>query len=301
MNALLVLAASAVLAAPLAPARAAAPAAAPAAAKEAPSRDPRNWPTITRLVVDRYEVAGQVFPLRVHARRSDYFNCSYRASARDLMAFTLLGGPLETLTGYMPRALGTVLEGLLARDPWTPITVQVRFDPERVNETCPDQVDILKWAQGWQYPSGSLTPGRPDPTVQALPQDIDEADQAALWRALLGRARASRKDEPTEEELVGKVIRLTAGARLTAAYFCLYKGAIRTHYALRLHDGKGSFVHAYVTRGAASRELVYFVALHRDVLIEIDGRVGRQTPSNYCRPQIEISGWSFPRRTTSGP
>ena len=42
-----------------------------------PDRDPRNWPTVNRLIVDRYQLAGRVITLRVHARKTDYFNCAY--------------------------------------------------------------------------------------------------------------------------------------------------------------------------------------------------------------------------------
>ncbi len=144
----------------------------PISAQSTADRDPRNWPTLTRLVTDRNELAGRVVTVRAFAKRSEYFNCGYRGEQSRRMAFTLLGGPLETITGYLPRELGRLLDGVLERDPWTPITVQVRFDPSKLSDLCPGQVDILKWSLGWQYPDGSVSPGRPDPTVQPKADEI---------------------------------------------------------------------------------------------------------------------------------
>ena len=255
-------------------------------------RDPRNWPTLTRLVADRYEVAGRVMTLRVFARPTEYFNCSYRGTQGRLKAFTLMGGPLETVTGYMPAELGGILERFLELDPWTPITVQVRFDPARLSETCPEQVDIIKFARGWQYPPGSVTPGRPNPGLQATREMIKGYDERDLWRSLTGRGS---KNKPTQMLHVGDRVQLTAGSRLSAAYHCVFKGSARTHYALQLHDGAGHFVHGYVPKTRASRELVDYVALHRDVLLTVQAKVVKQTMSHYCDNQLEISGWELPR------
>ncbi len=264
-----------------------------AQASDAPSRDPRNWPTVTRLVQDRFEQAGRVVTLRVHARRTSYYNCGYRGTEGQLMAFTLLGGPLETLTGYMPTELGRILADSLERDPWAPITVQVRFDPARLSELCPDQVDILKWSQGWQYPDGSLPPGRPDPTVGPRHAGLDASADKELWDGLMGRKRRHAGVE-TEGLEVGAHVQLTAGARLDTAYHCVFKGADRTHYALRLHNAKGDFAHAYVPRTPAARALMDFVALHRDVALSVQARVVKQALSHYCRPQLEVIGWTLP-------
>ncbi|MGM0578032.1 MAG: hypothetical protein ACQEXJ_20075 [Myxococcota bacterium] len=267
-------------------------------AETAPDRDPRNWPTVTRLQADRHELAGRVLTLRVFARRTDYYNCEYRHRKGELMAFTLLGGPLETLTGYMPRDLGKVLERQLEDEPWLPITVQVRYDPERLSETCPDQVDVLKWSRGWEYPAGTLSPGRPDPAFQPSEEALEEAGDAPVWKALTGRVNRHRRgdDAPTEEELLGEEVEVVAGARLSTAYHCAFRGATRTHYAVRLHDDEGRFVHAYVPRTSEARALMDRLALHRDVLLEVEGRVVKQVPSNYCRPQLQVTGWSLPDR-----
>ncbi len=271
----------------------------PAAHADAPdaTRDPRNWPTISRLVSDRFADAGQIVTLRVHARRTDYFNCTYRHTEDRYMAFTLLGGPLETLTGYVPRDLGKVLERQLTEDPWLPITVQIRFDPERLSDLCPDQVEVLKWARGWQYPAGTLSPGRPDANLQPTPEALAAVLEGDVWRVLTGRKvrrRADRDPDASEEELLGKIVSFQAGARLTNAFSCAFRGAARTHYGLRLHDGDGNFIDAFVPRGDKARELVDHIALHRDVMLAVQGRVVKQIPSNYCAPQLEVTGWSFP-------
>jgi len=259
----------------------------PTAASESPDHDPRNWPTITRLITDRYEHAGRVFNLRVHAQASDYYNCGYRGTQGRLMAFTLLGGPFETLTGYLPTELGRILERVLESDPWAPITVQVRFDPARLSDLCLDQVDILKWSRGWQYPDGSLSPGRADPSLQPTPDQLAIPAQRALWREL------RQLDSPH----VGQRVQLTAGARLSTAYHCAFRGAIRSHYAIRLHDGRGQFVSAYVPRNERSRKLVDYIALHRDVALTVQARVVRVALSNYCRPQLEVMSWSVSDRS----
>lgn len=269
----------------------------PAASAAEADRDPRNWPPLSRLVVDRYEIADQVISLRVHARESAFYGCGYRHERGRLMAFSLMGGPLETLTGYVPRQLGEVLARQLREEPWMPITVQVRFDPEHLSDLCPDQVEVLKWANGWQYPPGTLTPGRPDPTFQPTRQSITAADQRAEWAALTGRRPVRRRDRPplTEEALLGQTLSLTAGARLSTAYHCAYRSATRTHYAVRLHDGKGGFVHAYLRREArGASELMDLIGLHRDILIEINALVVKQIPSNYCQPQLELISWRIP-------
>jgi len=257
-------------------------------------RDPRNWPPMDRMVMDRYELAGRVLTLRVFARPVDYFNCSYRGERGRQMAFTLLGGPLETLTGYMPRELGKLLVGVLRDDPWTPITVQVRYDPARLSALCPDQVDIVKWSLGWQYPPGSLTPGRPDTTLQPTKEELDALGQDGLW-ALLMRRKPRRGAEVTEIH-AGDRISLTAGARLSRAYHCVFKGAERTHYALQLHDGRGDILHAYVPRTPAARKLLDFISLHRDVLVSVQGKLVKAAMSHYCGYQLEVTGWTLPRR-----
>ncbi|MCB9729031.1 MAG: hypothetical protein H6744_07125 [Deltaproteobacteria bacterium] len=275
---------------------------APTARADAPeaTRDPRNWPTLPRLIADRFADAGKVVTLRVHAKRTEYFNCAYRRTEGRYMAFTLLGGPLETLTGYVPRDLGKVLERQLAEDPWLPITVQVRFDPERLSELCPDQVEVLKWARGWQYPAGTLSPGRPDANLQPTPEALAAVLEGNVWRVLTGRKvrrHGGKEPDTSEAELLGKVVSFQAGARLSNAFSCAFRGAARTHYGVRLHDGEGHFIEAFVPRSAEARSLVDHIALHRDIMLAVQGRVVKQVPSNYCAPQLEITGWSFPAAT----
>ena len=264
-------------------------------------RDPRNWPTMQRIVADRYEVAGEVLTLRVHARQSSYFNCAYRHAHGQLMAFTLLGGPLETLTGYIQRDIGTILAKELQKDPWLRVTVQVRYDPTRLSDACPDQVDILKWSMGWQYPPGTLSPGKPDTSFQPTRNRLKEVGQDDLWRVLNGRKAKPRYGRdghrlpfPTTAGIIGEEIELTAGARLSRSYSCAFRHSTRTHYALRLHNGDAQFVHGYLPRSAAARKLIDTISLHRDVLIEVKGRVLRQAPSNYCMPQLETISWHVP-------
>lgn len=266
---------------------------------EAPDKDPRNWPTVSRLIADRYETSGRVVSLRVHARASSHFACGYRYSSGRLMAFTLLGGPLETLTGYITKDLGRVLERELQDDPWMPITVQVRFDPDKVTELCPDQVDILKWSPGWNYPAGSLSPGRPDPTLQPLPAQLTRITSTPHWAALTGRRLPGRlmpgKEQVTEAGLIGKSVSLTASARISIAYDCMFRDSTRSHFALRMHDGRGNFIHAYTRRTPEARKLMDYIALHRDVLLTVKGMVLKQPHSNYCRPQLEVSSWEIPK------
>ncbi len=250
---------------------------------EGPSKDPRNWPTLSRLQVDRYEVAGQVFTYRVHAKKTDYFNCGYSGEQRRLMAFTLLGGPMETVTGYVPRELGVVLERLLESDPWAQITVDVRYNPDKLSELCPDQVDILKWSRGWRYTAKSLSPVKPDTARQSTRSRLAVRGQRAIWKEL------RRLDSP----YIGQRVQLTAGARVSTAYMCAFRGSTRGYFALRLHDGAGRFVHAYVKRDPTNRRLVDHVALHRDVPVAIQARVVKQALSSYCRPQLEILSWNL--------
>ncbi len=98
----------------------------------------------------------------------------------------------------------------------------------------------------------------------------------------------------TTEALLGRTLELTAGARPDNAYHCLYRGATRTHYSVRLHNARGDIVHGYLPRTPEARQLVDILALHRDVLVRVQGRVVQQIPSNYCHPQLEILGWTFP-------
>ena len=255
-----------------------------ARAEGTPDQDPRNWPTVSRLIVDRYENAGQVFTLRVHARRTEYYNCGYAGTDARLMAFTLLGGPFETLTGYMPTEHGRILVRVLEQEPWAQITVQVRFDPSRLSELCTDQVDVLEWSRGWQYPDGSLTPGRPDASLHPTADQLGGEGSEALWKDL----------RLIDSPYIGQSIQLKAGARLATSYACAFRKATRTHFALRLHDAAGRFILGYLPRDERSRKLVDYVALHRDVLVSVQGRVVKQAMSSYCRPQLEITSWSLP-------
>ena len=254
------------------------------------ARDPRNWPTITRLIMDRHLVAGQAFTLRVHARPVDYFNCGYRDARGKYQAFTLVGGPLETLTGYLPRKMGRGLVNLLKEDPWLPITVEVQFEPEKLSDLCMDQVKVIKWSLDWNYPPGSITPGKPDPTRHPTGAEIEAHGQANLWALLLNKQPKLSKPGPYELA-PGEPVTLTAGARLSTAYHCRFKRANKTHYALRLHNGQGKFVHAYVPRGAAARKLIDEIALHRDILVSISGKPVRQALSHYCGYQLDVTGW----------
>jgi len=273
-----------------------------AEAQSTADRDPRNWPTLTRLVSDRYELAGQVFTLRVFAKRSDYFNCGYRGEQGRRMGFAMLGGPLETITGYMPREQGKLLEGVLAKDPWTPITVKVRFDPQKLSDLCPGQVDILKWSLGWKYPEGSVSPGRPDPTVQPRAKEIahlhkKDPRQGQLWDQLLGKKpRHVVGQEPPAALTSGQMVQVVAGVRLSRAYHCSFKSRTKTHWALRLHDAKGKFVHAYVPKGPESQKLVDYIGLHRSVLLTVQGRTAKMPMSHYCPFQIEVTGWRMTPR-----
>ena len=255
-----------------------------------PIKDPRNWPTVTRLVMDRYELAGRVVSVRVYARRTDYFNCAYAGKQSSLMSFTLLGGPFETLTGYIPREMGRLMEGVLRKDPWRQITVQVQFEPKKLSRMCPDQVRILKWSIGWKYPQGSISPGKPDPALHPTAKLIARHSSPDIWKMLRGK-KPRRPVDGIRELQAGDRLEFTAGARLSTAYHCMFKGAVRTHYALRLHDGKGHFIHAYVRRSPRSRQLVDLVALHRDVLLKVKGKIVKQAMSHYCGFQIDIGSW----------
>ena len=254
-----------------------------AEAQEPTDTDPRNWPTITRLIGDRYEAAGQVFTLRVFARKSDYFNCSYGGSEGRLMAFTLVGGPFETLTGYMPAELGKVLERMLAAPEPPQITVQVSFDPQRLSDVCLDQVDILKWSRGWQYPPSTLAPERPDPTRLPTPEKIQSVAQPRLWKDL-----ADPETAP-----IGQQIQIAGGARLSTAMHCAFRGAWRTHWAIQLHDGRGRVLNGYVPKSDKARELVDHLALHRDAMLVVQARVVKVALSEYCQPQLEVVGWNL--------
>jgi hypothetical protein len=248
-----------------------------------PGQDPRNWPTVTRLVSDRYEVAGQVFTLRAHARKSDYYNCGYAGTERRLMAFTLLGGPLETLTGYMPSELGKVLERVLEADPYAQVTVQVSFDPSRLSELCIDQVDILKWSRGWQYPPETLSPARPDSAKLPSVERLQALAQSQIWRDLLNPDTAP----------VGQQVQVTGGVRLSNAMHCAFRGMWRSHWGLQLHDGRGRVLHAYLPRSEKNRELVDHLAVHREAMVAIQGRVAKVAMSTYCAPQLEVVGWTL--------
>ncbi len=272
------------------------------------TRDPRNSPTVTQLIVDRYQIAGEVVTLRVYAKHSDYFNCHYAGEQHRLIAFSLMGGPLETLTGYISRDLGRVLDQELAEqpanDPWLPITVRIRFAPGKLSVLCPDQVEILKWSRGWRYPPGSLSVERPDPAAQPTEKELRAVRDQKTWRLLTGHGpRHGRRADPIHgaAQLIGKTITLTGGATLSTLYDCAFRGAMRGYYAIRLHDDRATILGAYIPRGAAARRLVDYLALHRDVMLTVQGRVVQQRPSNYCWPQIEVTGWSFPRSDGHGP
>lgn len=256
----------------------------PAHADEATDQDPRNWPTVTRLIGDRYELAGQVFTVRAFARKSDYFNCAYTGAESRLMAFTLVGGPFETLTGYLPIELGKVLERLLAGPEAPQITVHVSFDPQRLSEVCLDQVDILKWSRGWQYPPNTLAAERPDPTLLPTPEKLQAIAQPQIWKDLTDPEAAP----------VGQQVQIAGGARLSTAMHCAFRGAWRTHWALQLHDGRGRVLHAYVPKSDKARVLVDHLALYRDAALVVQARVVKVAMSTYCGPQLEVVSWTLP-------
>ncbi|MFO0748913.1 MAG: hypothetical protein U1F43_25095 [Myxococcota bacterium] len=282
---LAILASSVLVVATTTPLSAAEPAPTPAPPGEdaptPPDRDPRNWPTITRLIGDRYELAGRVFTLRVHAKESDYFNCGYHGTEGRLMAFTLLGGPFETLTGYMPVELGKVLVRVLEHDPWAEITVQVQFDPDRLSDLCIDQVDILKWSRGWQYPPETLPPERPDPGMLPTKERLDAIAQPQVWKDLLG-----------DTAPIGQQVQVAGGARLGTAFHCAFRGAWKTHWALELHDGKGRVIYGYLPKTERGRELVDRIALHRDIALAVQARVVKVAMSSYCPAQLDIVSWT---------
>jgi len=172
----------------------------------------------------------------------------------------------------------------------------VQFEKDKLSERCPDQVKIIKWSLDWQYPPGSITPGKPDTTLHPTGDEIASYEQKNLWTLLRGK-ELLRPDRTGPTEInVGDKIELTAGARLSTAYHCMFKGAIKTHYGLRLHDGTGNFVHAYVPRTKEARKLVDHVAHHRDVLINVKAKLTKQALSHYCGYQLEISEWKLPKR-----
>ncbi len=254
-----------------------------ARADEVTDQDPRNWPTVTRLIADRYELAGQVFTVRAFAKKTDYYNCSYSGTEARLMAFTLVAGPFETITGYMPIELGKVLERLLLSPEAPQITVQVSFDPARMSDTCIDQVDILKWSRGWQYPADTLAPERPDPTRLPTPERLQAVAQPQIWKDLTDPETAP----------IGQQVQLAGGARLSTAMHCAFRGAWRTHWALQLHDGRGRVLHAYVPKSDKSRQLVDHLALHRDAPLVVQARVVKVAMSTYCAPQLEVVSWTL--------
>jgi hypothetical protein len=208
------------------------------------------------------------------------------------MAFTLMGGPLETLTGYIPRGMGQLMLGLLKKEPMKPLTVQVAFEAKRLSDKCPEQVKILKWAIGWKYPPGSISPGKPDPTRHPKASEIAAYKQAGLWKMLRG-IKPRRPVDGISQLQVGDVIDVVAGARLSTSYHCMYKGAARTHYGLRLHNGKGRLIHAYVRRSNRARQLVDYIALHRDILVRVKGKIVKQAMSHYCGFQLEMTDWKM--------
>jgi len=171
----------------------------------------------------------------------------------------------------------------------------VQFEPDKLSDLCPDQVKILKWSLNWQYPRGSITPGKPDTTQHPTAEELDSYDQENLWALLLDKPIKQSKTGPYEL-IPGEPVSMTTGARLSAAYHCRFKRANKTHYALRLHNGKGKFIHAYVARNAESRKLVDHIALHRDVLLTVTGKPVRQALSHYCGYQLDVSSWSIPKR-----
>ena len=103
------------------------------------------------------------------------------------------------------------------------------------------------------------------------------------------------KAQITEASLIGKSVEITAGARVSIAYDCMFRDSTRSHFALRLHDGRGNFVHAYARRTAEARSLMDHIALQRDVLLKVKGTVLKQPHSNYCRSQLEILSWEIPK------
>jgi hypothetical protein len=254
---------------------------------ESPADDPRNWPTASRLVMDRHELAGRVFTLRVHARRSDYFNCGYAGAEDRYVAYTLLAGPLETLTGYIPRETAQVLDRVLASEPWAQLTVQVSFDPVRLSDRCPDQVEVLKWSRGWQYPPDSLSPARPDPALLPARAAIERLADPAIWKELTSQ----------ESPLVSRQIEIGGSARLSTTYHCAFRNAWRTHWGLQLSDSRGHAVLAFVARTENARALIDHVALHREVALVAKARVVQLAMSTYCPPQLELLSWRIPAAT----
>jgi hypothetical protein len=258
---------------------------------EGPSEDPRNWPTASRLVMDRHELAGRVFTLRVHGRRSDYFNCHYVGTEDQYVAYSLLAGPNETLSGYVPRETAQVLDRILATDPWAPLTVQVSFDPSRLSDRCPDQVEVLKWSRGWHYPPESLSPARPDPSLLPSPATVERLADQALWKELVA----------LESPLVSRQIEIGASARLSTTYHCAFRNAWRTHWGLQLTDGRGRSVLAFVARTEDARALIDHVALHREVALVARARVVQLALSTYCPPQLELMSWRLPASAPASP
>ncbi len=153
----------------------------------------------------------------------------------------------------------------------------------------------MEWSQGWQYPRGTLRPQRESAKVKPTSRNLAKQRADPNWRALILRPiQNSKHPMPTVEDLLGETISLTVGTRLSKNYFCGFRGAVRTHYALQFHDGAGKVVHGYVPRTAQSRELMDFIAQHEDVGLKVRGRVDRQTPSHECPPQLEILDWGAP-------
>jgi len=251
---------------------------------DSPDLDPRNWPTASRLIMDRHELGGRIFTLRVHARRVNYFNCNYRGTEDRFGAFTLLAGPWETLTGYVPRETAAVLDRVLAQDPWAPITVQVTFDPNRLSDLCPDQVEVVKWSRGWQYPTESLSPARPDSALHPSPVQLEFLANGAVWKELSDH----------ETALVGKSLEVGGGARLSTVYHCAFRHAWRTHWAVQLFDGRGRTIQAYFPRTEQNRALIDHIALHREAPLQVNARVVQLAMSTYCPPQLDIESWTLP-------
>ena len=110
---------------------------------------PNNRPPVDELLAMRQRFVGKKVSLRVRGRLDRYYQCRYGDAERTHYALFLQGDGFKGLRAYLPREQGRDLARTLATDEGARLRVDVTIPEGRLDDLCPDQVEITGFQLGW--------------------------------------------------------------------------------------------------------------------------------------------------------
>ena len=110
----------------------------------------RNRQSIATFLGVRDRLVDKGLTFRVRARLDRYYQCRYRDAERTHYSLLLQGDGFKGLRAYARRdGVGREIARYLATNEGAAITVDVVVPRGRFDTLCPDQVELLRWRDGW--------------------------------------------------------------------------------------------------------------------------------------------------------